>query len=110
MSTKELKLYNANDSIDKNHIYTLAGNNHLRFMKKSDGQLVYEGTTNEEVLEILLHRIRGLNAQFPCEENREALAHLGIALSWLNVRTKRRVAQGVEGQDKLHASTGSEFP
>jgi hypothetical protein len=71
-------------------------------MKKVGSQLVYEGTTNEEVIEVLIHRISGLNDKFPCKENMDALAHLGAALNRLNDRTTKRVQQGVEGQDKPH--------
>lgn len=92
----------ADDSIDALHIYKLEGNNYVRFMKKVDGQQVYDGTTNEEVIEMLIHRIDGLNKKFPCFENMQALANLGSALNKLNERTAKRVAQGVEGQDKDH--------
>lgn len=75
-------------------------------MKKSDGQLVYEGTTNEEVIEVLIHRISGLNEKFPCPENAQAISALKGALYTLNERTRRRVKQGVEGQDIVHVSEG----
>lgn len=88
-----------NDSIDAQHIYKLEGNQHVRFMKKQDGQLVYEGTTNEELIGILLHRIEGLNQKFPCFENVKAMAGLVMAQNALNERTKGRVERGVEGQD-----------
>lgn len=93
-----------NDNIDSQHIYQLAGNQHIRFMKKVGGELVYDGTTNEQVIEVLLHRITGLNEKFPCFENEMALEQLKTALYWLNARTKKRVAQGVEGQDLPHHS------
>ena len=37
------------------------------------------------------------SAQFACEENAEALAHLRSALSVLEMRTARREALGIEG-------------
>lgn len=91
--------------IDPGHYYKLKdANQTIRFMKKTGGELVYEGTTNEELIEVLINRIDWLNKQFPCFENVRALAYLGGALNALNERTSNRVKQGVEGQDKLHIS------
>lgn len=92
------------DSIDENHIYGLLGNQHVRFMKKVDGKLVYDGTTNEELLEVLIHRVQGLNNKFPCMENMNAIAQMGMALEWLKSRTTKRIKQNVEGQDIAHVS------
>lgn len=95
-----------NDNIDPQHIYTLEDGQSIRFLKKVGGLLVYEGTTNEEVLEVLIHRLSALNEKFPCSENMVAISALGGALTSLQERTLRRVAQGVEGQDKQHLSEG----
>lgn len=99
--------YQVNDQLDQGHIYTfnsrggdLAETQYLRFMKKSGGELVYDGITNEQVLAALIHRLEYLNGQFPCRENMEAIRHLGMALHHLEARTKRRLSQGIEGQDK----------
>lgn len=100
------ELYHIDDSIDEGHVYKLVGNQHIRFMKKVDGQLVYEGTTNEELISVLLHRISALNEKFPCSENMHAISALGGALHVLQLRTQRRIAQGVEGQDAQHLSEG----
>jgi len=59
---------------------------------------VNDGTTNEEVIEMLVDRLNGLNAKFPCRENAIALTHLETALLWLNKRTADRIKRGVEGQ------------
>lgn len=59
---------------------------------------VNDGTTNEEVLEVLINRLTFLQEKFPCEENAEALAHLDDALGWLYSRTSDRKARGVEGK------------
>jgi hypothetical protein len=88
-----------NDSIDAQHIYKLEGNQHVRFMKKQDGQLVYDGTTNEELIAVLIHRIDNLNQKFGCAENVRALCGLVMAKQALEERTKNRTARGVEGQD-----------
>jgi hypothetical protein len=97
-----ITLTKVDDSIDSGHIYQLAGNQHIRFMKKSEGKLVYEGTTNEELISVLLHRLEILNNNFPCKDNMDAIASLGASLQHLQRRTKKRVEQGVEGQDLSH--------
>ena len=76
----------------------------LQFIQKEmrDGQLVTiaDGTTNEEVLTVLIDRLGVLNAKFPCRENSIVMTHLETALLWLNKRTADRKARGVEGQHK----------
>jgi len=78
----------------------------LQFIEKqvnpSDGKLttVNDGTTNEEVLLMIIDRLNFLQAKFPCRENAIAITHVETALLWLNKRTAGRVARGVEGQHK----------
>jgi len=66
------------------------------------GQLktVRDGTTNEEVIKMLVDRMNSLQAKFPCRENAIATTHLETALLWLEKRTADRKARGVEGQHK----------
>ena len=76
-------------------------NQALSFIEKSldeRGQFVtvVNGTTNEEVLKVLIDRIRFLNAKGPCRQNSIVLTKLEEALMWLNNRTEERVARGVE--------------
>ena len=59
---------------------------------------VNDGTTNEEVLAVLIDRMQSLQAKFPCRENAIATTHLETALLWLEFRTKTRVKRGVEGK------------
>jgi hypothetical protein len=59
---------------------------------------VNDGTTNEEVLAVLLDRLNYLNQKFPCRENALAITKCEEALMWLNRRTANRVARGVEGK------------
>ena len=59
---------------------------------------VNDGTTNEEVIEMLIDRLQYLNQKFPCRENSIALTKLDEALLWLNKRTADRVKRGVEGK------------
>lgn len=59
------------------------------------------GTTNEEVIELLVERIKSLNemdgGKYACKENSVAITHLETALAWLTLRTARRLRRGVEG-------------
>ena len=59
---------------------------------------VNDGTTNEEVLAVLIDRMQSLQAKFPCRENAIATTHLETALLWLEKRTSDRKARGVEGK------------
>lgn len=60
-------------------------------------QLVQDGTTNEEVIAMMIDRIQYLDAKFPCQENKDAIVDLKDALYRLNLRTANRMARGVEG-------------
>lgn len=59
---------------------------------------VEDGTTNEEVLRMLIDRMYWLNAKFPCRENALAITKLEETLMWLEKRTADRQARGVEGR------------
>jgi len=61
---------------------------------------VMNGTTNEEVLKVLIHRMGVINGKFPCRENSLAITKMDEALMWLEERTRKRLARGVEGQHK----------
>lgn len=67
--------------------------------KKGDLVTVADGTTNEEVIEVLINRITYLNQRLPCKENKLALQGLHMALQALEHRTAKRKAQGIEGTD-----------
>lgn len=88
---------------DLGHTYEVTGQT-ITFIKRKGGELINEGTTNEELLEVLLDRTRFLNAQFPCTENEISILGMEIALKSFNQRTKARVAQGVETKDANHVS------
>jgi len=62
---------------------------------------VHDGTTNEEVLEMLIHRLSGLNEKFPCRENEIAINNCESALYFLNKRTSNRKLRNVEGKQIL---------
>lgn len=61
---------------------------------------VADGTTNEELIEVLVDRISFLQNKFPCKENACAITHLQEALMWLEKRTKDRMKRQVEGTNK----------
>lgn len=75
----------------------------IQFIHKKQGEtpgvlvLVSDGTTNEEVLKILIDRMNYLQAHVPCRENAIAITNLEQALMWLEKRTMNRIARGVEG-------------
>lgn len=59
---------------------------------------VSDGTTNEEVMEMLIDRMKYLQAKFPCKENACCITHLEEGLMWLEKRTRDRLKRGVEGK------------
>lgn len=59
---------------------------------------IHDGTTNEEVLRVLIHRLQGLNNKFPCRENSIIIIKLEESLMWLEKRTNDRKIRGVEGK------------
>lgn len=59
---------------------------------------VNDGTTNEEVLRMIIDRMNSLQAKFPCRENAIATTHFETGLMWLEKRTADRKARGVEGK------------
>ncbi len=61
-------------------------------------ETISDGTTNEEIIEVLINRLQFLNTKFPCRENSVALTKLDEALLWLNKRTSDRIKRGVEGK------------
>lgn len=94
------------------HLYELsnfenkdAEGQHLQFIHKepvSEGstelKTIADGTTNEEVLEVLIDRMNFLQSKFPCRENAIVITKLEESLMWLNKRTAGRVKRGVEGK------------
>ncbi len=60
-------------------------------------QTINDGTTNEEVLRVLIDRLQSLQAKFPCRENAIVITKLEESLMWLEKRTADRKARNVEG-------------
>jgi len=59
---------------------------------------ISDGTTNEELLEMLIDRMNYLQGKFPCRENALVITKLEESLMWLNKRTQDRLKRGVEGK------------
>jgi len=75
----------------------------LQFYFKGESGLEIDGVTNEEVIKVLIHRIKHLNeklhgGKFKCRENSIAITKLEEALMWLEKRTANRIERGVEGE------------
>ena len=66
----------------------------------SELRTVNDGTTNEEVLEVLIDRLSYLQSKFPCRENAIVITKLEESLMWLNKRTADRIKRNVEGKNE----------
>lgn len=64
------------------------------------------GVRTEDVIDVLMLRLKALQELLPCLENERAIEHLQLALFSLEERTRRRRAQGVEGTSSAHRSDG----
>jgi predicted metal-dependent hydrolase len=76
-------------------------------MKMVDGVCMLQGTTNEEVLAMLIDRLYWLQKKLSCRENAIVITKLEEALMWLNRRTYLRILQQVEQTEQAHKSEGS---
>jgi len=65
---------------------------------KGELKTISDGTTNEEVLEMLIDRMQFLQKAFPCRENAIVITNLEESLMWLNKRTADRQKRNVEGK------------
>lgn len=61
-------------------------------------ELVSDGTSNEDLIKVLIDRMQFLNQKFPCRENSMVITKLDEALMWLEKRTRDRERRGVEGK------------
>ena len=73
---------------------------HKKVKDLGTGELItiHDGTTNEEVLKVLIHRLTEMGKKFPCRENSIAITKMDEALMWLEKRTADRKKRGVEGK------------
>ena len=91
-------VYEVENFADKNITQTIT------FLKKSpknpdtnELEMVHDGTTNEEVLAVIIDRLQSGNLKVPSRETAVAITNLEQALMWLEKRTKDRLSRGVEG-------------
>lgn len=89
---------------EEGSIYTLTGGQTLHFVKSQDGHLIQDGTTNEEILEVLINRMEHLNSKLRSTENNLTITNLKTALYWLNRRHKTRAEQGLTNKEIPHVS------
>lgn len=59
---------------------------------------VADGTTNEEVLRMLIDRMQTMQTKLPCRESALIITKLEESLMWMEKRTADRKARGVEGK------------
>jgi tryptophan 2,3-dioxygenase len=88
--------------LDPGHRYELTAGDTLHFLQKEGTKVVRDGTTNEELLQVLIHRVTEAYQQLPCKESIRALHDLRHALVTFRLRTARRVAAKVEGTHQPH--------
>jgi hypothetical protein len=96
--TYEFENRHSEHELDVQAHYDKPGQIHF-YEVRQDGTRI-NGTTNEEVLEVLIHRLGKLNQKVSCPENRMAIDYLEVALSYLRARTKDRIGRHVEGTQK----------
>ena len=94
-------------AVDPGHQYELAAGNSLVFLQKEPGNIVRDGTTYEELLEVLIDRLTGAYRNLPCEESIRALHLLQMALETFRMRTEKRKAAEVEGTYQPHFGSAS---
>lgn len=76
----------------------------LQFIQKepiegtTELKTVSDGTTNEELLSVLINRMNYLQSKFPCRENALVITKLEESLMWLEKRTSDRMKRNVKGK------------
>jgi len=70
----------------------------LSFQRGAPAEHGINGTTNEAVLQVLIHRLVVLNAKLHSDFNEQAIYHLGEALEALQARAAERVAPAPAGE------------
>ena len=94
-----------------NHIYVISTQqgkgqtgsgrfyNTIRFQNGPIKETGVNGITQEVLLAIVIDRLRSFQkGLYPCDENECALRHAEASLLYLQRRTQKRLARGVDGQ------------
>jgi hypothetical protein len=75
----------------------------IAFQNGLPSEVGINGTTLEEVIDVLIGRLGGWQAgEFCCRENALAITALEDAQNWLYRRTRNRIKAGVEGTYQKH--------
>lgn len=74
----------------------------LTIYKPDEFITVNDGTTNEEVLLMLIDRLQTLDKKLPSLETEAAIRCCEGALAYLQIRTAKRTEQGVESTPLPH--------
>lgn len=86
------------EKVPETAVNTSLGRDYGQVYQTGNLLTVNDGTTNEEVLEMLIDRMNYLQGKFPCRENAIVITKLEESLMWLNKRTADRVKRNVEGK------------
>lgn len=88
-----------NDSSDPGIAYNIVTINFQKGPRKDINSI--QGVTNEDLLEIVRHRLQCFQAgEFACEYNQRALENIELALKSLNDRVNDRVNRNVLGKNE----------
>ena len=70
----------------------------IKFQKGPIQEVGVNGISQEALLAIVIDRLRSFQAgPYACSDNAAALRNCVEAIGWLQERTRRRIARGVEG-------------
>lgn len=72
----------------------------VQFVQKCDDGVIYAGAQDEQLIYILLDRIKKLNDKFPSVYNDKVIRGLKTALDGMEERVKDRLNRGVLGELK----------
>jgi len=86
-------------------IYDITTDGHLverlKFQRGPVCEVGVNGITNETLLAIVADRLQGFQrGPMACRENALSLTKIEEALHWMQTRTRRRLAAGVQGRGK----------
>lgn len=109
MESESNRMFSVNDSgydYDLHNLEDVFVQN-IRFIKKevdADGKfkIFHDGTTNEALIQVLLHRLSVLNAKMSSVHNEEAMRCLKMAFDALSNRTSERKQKGIEGTNLVN--------
>lgn len=69
--------------------YSVSVEQSIQFIHMDSTGVLRGGTTNEELLQVLIHRTKQLDSEVPCDENKEALTFMEAALITFQERDNR---------------------